>query len=142
MDVVDLAGEALVRLDVDLDQCVDGRTSAESRPALSTQPQNLLVPGAARNDDVEGAAVGQRDPLGGAVQGFQEFDREAVEGVLPAQANSAFATATPEHFLEDVLRVHEIGEAAAAAINMRLRAGAVEIAVITLARPFVSGGID
>src|SRR5262249_52222571 len=142
MDVVALAGEELMRLDVDLDQRVAGRTSAEPRPALSAQPQNLFVPGTGRNDDVEGTAVGQRDPLGGAVQGFQEFDRQAVEGVLSAQANAAFATAASEHFLEDIFRVHEIGEAAAAAVNMRLGAGTVEIAVIALAWPFVSGGID
>src|SRR5262249_38201899 len=70
------------------------------------------------------------------------FDGQAAERILPAQSNTAFATAAPEHSLENVLRVHEIGEAAAAAVNMRLRVGTVEIAVIALAWPFVSGGID
>src|SRR5262249_61920880 len=102
-----------------------GGPRAEPVPALSGQPQILFVPGSVRNDDVEGAAVGQGDAFGGAVQGFQEFDRQAVEGILPTQANTAFATAAPEHVLEDILRVHEIGEAAAAAVNMRLRVGTV-----------------
>src|SRR5262245_25609761 len=142
VDVVALAGEELVRLHLDLHQRVAGRTSAESRPTLAAQPQNLLIPGAGRNHDIEGAAVGQRDAFGCAVEGLQEFDRQAVKGILPAHAKAAFAAAAPEHFLEDILRVHEIGEAAAAAVGVRFVAGAVEIAVIALARAFVPGGID
>src|SRR5262249_55630816 len=52
VDVVALAGEELVRLHLDLHQRVAGRTSAESGPTLAAQPQNLLIPGAGRNDDI------------------------------------------------------------------------------------------
>src|SRR5262249_28200996 len=75
VDVVALAGEELVRLHLDLHQRVAGRTAAESLPTLAAQPQNLLIPGAGRNHDIDRAAVWQRDPFGGPVQGLQEFDR-------------------------------------------------------------------
>src|SRR4029453_13756324 len=72
VDVVTLAAEELVRLDLDFHQRVAGRPAAESRAALPAQPQNLLVLGTSRNDDVERAAIGQSDALGWAVERAQK----------------------------------------------------------------------
>src|ERR1044072_6402739 len=120
MDIVALAGEETVRLDVDLHQPTAGRAAAESRAALSAQPQNLLVPRTGGNDDVERAAVGQRDALGRAVQCFEEFHGKAIKRILPAQPNSRLAAAAAEHVSENILRLHEVGDPAVAAVDVRL----------------------
>ena len=60
---------------------------------------------------------------------------------MPAQPNPGLAAAA-EHFLEDVLALHEIGEAAVSAVGVRFGVRAMEIAVIALPRPLLSGGID
>src|SRR5262249_13756704 len=141
MDVVALAGEEPVRLDIDLHQRIAGSAAAESRAALSAQPQNLLVPGAGGDDDVERATIGQSDTLGRALQRFEKFHWKAVKRILPAQPNPSFAAAA-ERVPEDVLRLHEVGKAALASVDVRLGVGAVKIAIVSLARPLLSGGVN
>jgi hypothetical protein len=43
MNVVALACEDAVRANLDLDQCVTGRTAADARPSLAPQTQDLAI---------------------------------------------------------------------------------------------------
>jgi hypothetical protein len=66
---------------------------------------------------------------------------KAVKRVLSAQPNPPFAAAA-EHVPENVFRLHEVGEAAVAAVDVRLGVRAVKVAIVALARPLLSGGVD
>src|SRR5207248_9800361 len=70
--------------------------------------------------------------------------RQSIKNIAPAHAKLAAALAaasSPEYVGENVL-VQKIGKAVRRRVRMLLRTGAVEIAVVALARPFGAGGID
>src|SRR2546429_639234 len=51
-------------------------------------------------------------------------------------------TASAEHVSENVLRLHEVTEAPVAAVDVRLGVCAVKIAIVALARPLLTRGVD
>src|SRR3546814_11788165 len=67
MHIVAAALEEGMRLDVDLDQRVAGRTAAHARHALALEAQRLAVLGARRDAHVPRLAVGQLDAFFGAL---------------------------------------------------------------------------
>ena len=91
MDVVVLAAEETMRLDMQLDIGIAGRAAAETRHALPLQPQHLPVLGALRDRYLQRPALGQRDRARRAVDGLQKTDRQHITDILAARTEAARA---------------------------------------------------
>ena len=87
-----------------------GAARAEAGPALAAQPKYLAFLDAGRNLHVEGAALGQVEPHGVAVDGVEEIDRQAIADVGPARIGTRMGLLAQE-FGENVVGFGEVGEA-------------------------------
>ena len=102
MNVVALACEDAVRANLDLDQCITGRTAADAGSSLATQTQDLAIARAGRNGDVKHGAVGQGELLLAAVNRIEKIKRQAIVRVLSAHADIAARLPT-ENFREEIV---------------------------------------
>src|SRR3546814_3109630 len=130
-----------MRLDVDLDQRVAGRTAAHARHALALEAQRLAVLGARRDAHVQRLAVGQLDAFFGALGGLQEADRHGVGDVGARPPHTAGARA--EEVGEDVVGADVVAEVEGAvlAAGAAARAGLVAVEA-ALPRRLLSAGVD
>src|SRR3954453_11186660 len=140
MNVVALACEDAVRANLDLDQCVAGRTAADARPSLATQTQDLAIASAGRNGDVEHGAVGQGELLLAAVDRIEKIKRQAIVRVLSSHADIAARLPT-ENFRKEIVAAGEVGKSGIACVRVGCT-GVGEIAVVSLTRPLGTGRID
>src|SRR6476469_8479891 len=144
-EVVAVAAEDRVRLDVDRQQQVPGRGTLVARAALAAQPDLLAVLDARRDAGRDAAAVAGRQRDGVALDRLPEAQRGAggdvgagtragrrpeagAEAGLAAEATAT--AAAPEHAAEDVLEVG-LGAAApgpSAGVEADVAAAAEEVA--------------
>jgi len=123
-DVVAVAAVERVGADVDFDQGIAGRRPfATGRAALAFQAQDLAFVDAGGDLDLDGLAVRQRQLAGGADDGVEEIDVEAVAAILAARValgpsaeriGTSGLAAGAEVVGEDVAEIRSVGRAVAA----------------------------
>jgi hypothetical protein len=95
MQILALAAEDRVRLDLEFHQSVARGPALHARTALRLQPQHLAVRHAGRNDHVERAPVAHLHALARTADGVQEIDLHVQPDVASAHAPKTGAPARP-----------------------------------------------
>jgi hypothetical protein len=98
-----------MRQDADLNQRIAGRTIARRRAAFASQTQDLAIPRARRNVDVQRGAVGKNNGLLAAIDGIKKGKVEVIADILAPPAASR-ATLAAEDLGKNVFAPGEIAE--------------------------------